>query len=329
MEYRSVKGFTGWAQTGFFLAFVGLGFVIAAGISIGFMMSLLGDNFSKLSEDALMSALFKPEHAAGLKWMQILSSFAMLALPAMLWWRVVWGRKIMWLGFNRHISPMQLLLGFLLMMAAGVVASSAHDLSRTIIADYPDLYARAQRMELEYAKQALALSVLNGWPDYFLALLILAFLPAVFEELLFRGVLQNYLTRWWRSPWTAIIITSIIFSAIHASIFLFISRVILGVVLGLMFHYSRNIWPGIVAHFINNALVVSALFFSDKKPTVADMMESEMKVNPVFGAIAVLAVAGLAVFLKKYAARNRQRIIADEQIEYAKADPFGQIAHQS
>lgn len=329
MEYRSVKGFTGWAQTGFFLAFTGLGFVLAGALSVVFLMQVAGSGFDDLSDDSIKALLFDPKNATAAKWLQIGSSFFLLCLPAILWCVVVWGRKTIWLGFTRHISAMQLLLGFLIMMAAGITASYTHEISRSVIAGYPDLYATAQAMELEYARQALALSVLNGWQDFAVSLIIIALLPALFEELFFRGVLQNYLTKWWRSPWVAIIVTSVIFSLVHASVFLFVSRIILGVALGIMFYHTKSLWPGLVAHFINNALVLSTLFFSETKPTVQSMLEPEMSVNPIFAAVSVLAIIGLAVFLKKYSAANRARIVAREQALYASADPFGQIAHES
>jgi membrane protease YdiL (CAAX protease family) len=85
-------------------------------------------------------------------------------------------------------------------------------------------------------------------------------MPAFVEETFFRGTLQQLFIRWFRNPWVGIIVTSILFSAIHFSYFGFLTRAMLGVVLGLLFYYGKSIWLNILAHFLNNAVAVTALY---------------------------------------------------------------------
>ncbi|MBM4364793.1 MAG: CPBP family intramembrane metalloprotease [Deltaproteobacteria bacterium] len=88
-----------------------------------------------------------------------------------------------------------------------------------------------------------------------LTMLCLAILPAICEELLFRGA---FLGLWKRpaSPWSAVLATSLAFGALHASIFRLAPTAALGVVLGALALRSRSVVPGIAAHGINNGIAV-------------------------------------------------------------------------
>ena len=116
------------------------------------------------------------------------------------------------------------------------------------------------KMEADYNKQVEAIIGLNNAGEYILALIIMAFLPALCEETLFRGGLQNFLTRSTKMPWLSIIIVSMLFSAAHFSYYGFLSRFFLGVILGLLYQYSGKIWLNILAHFFNNAFALTVLY---------------------------------------------------------------------
>ena len=94
-------------------------------------------------------------------------------------------------------------------------------------------------------------------------LLVVALVPAVCEEVFFRAGIQNLLQRWisadGRKPWgvhVAIWLTAIIFSLGHGEIFAFMPRLVMGVVLGYLYVFGGSLLPNMLAHFVNNALVV-------------------------------------------------------------------------
>lgn len=95
-------------------------------------------------------------------------------------------------------------------------------------------------------------------------LFAIALVPAVCEELFFRGGLQQLLYRWTHRPHLAIVLTAIIFSLAHMDLFAFLPRVLLGILLGYMFYYSGSIWVSMSAHFLNNAAVVVLYFLYHK-----------------------------------------------------------------
>ncbi len=132
----------------------------------------------------------------------------------------------------------------------------------------------------------------------------MAFLPALCEETLFRGGLQNFLTRGTNMPWLSIIVVSILFSLAHFSFYGFLSRFFLGIVLGALFHYSGKLWLSILAHFINNALAITVLYISTQqgKPLQEAMKQDE---TSFWGILAIPAVVGLFALFKKVSMRRR------------------------
>ncbi len=88
-------------------------------------------------------------------------------------------------------------------------------------------------------------------------LLALALVPAVCEELVFRGVLLQGLSR--SSRWRAVLLSALIFGAFHLSFetaMRFLPTAFLGVLLGYVVWQTRSIFPGMVMHLVNNAVVV-------------------------------------------------------------------------
>jgi uncharacterized protein len=94
-----------------------------------------------------------------------------------------------------------------------------------------------------------------------LNLFVIAILPALGEELLFRGVIQQIFQKMFKSGHAAIWVTAILFSAIHLQFYGFLPRLILGLVFGYLFYWGGSIWLPVIAHFINNAIPVISSYF--------------------------------------------------------------------
>nr|WP_319510966.1 CPBP family intramembrane glutamic endopeptidase [uncultured Draconibacterium sp.] len=90
---------------------------------------------------------------------------------------------------------------------------------------------------------------------------MVALLPAVGEELLFRGVIQKIFSKMTRSHHWGIWISAILFSALHMQFFGFVPRVLLGALFGYLLVWSGSMWLPIIAHFLNNAIAVIAIYF--------------------------------------------------------------------
>lgn len=93
-------------------------------------------------------------------------------------------------------------------------------------------------------------------------LFLMALLPAVGEEMTFRGIVQGLLSGR-RNVHTAVWVTALIFSAIHLQFYGFVPRMLLGALLGYLLVWSGSLWLPILAHFTNNAIAVITYYIAD------------------------------------------------------------------
>jgi membrane protease YdiL (CAAX protease family) len=99
---------------------------------------------------------------------------------------------------------------------------------------------------------------------FLINVLMIAILPALAEEILFRGALAGLLKDWTKNVHVAVLISSLVFAAIHLQFYGFLPRFLLGMVLGYLFFWSGSIWLPVVAHFTNNFLSVFIEFIFRK-----------------------------------------------------------------
>lgn len=101
-------------------------------------------------------------------------------------------------------------------------------------------------------------------PERFIVgVLVVAVVPAVAEELFFRGVIQRNLVQW-VSPHVGIWLAAAIFSAIHFQFFGFFPRFVLGLVLGYLYFWSGNILVSMAAHFTQNGFQLLLLYLQQQ-----------------------------------------------------------------
>ena len=86
-------------------------------------------------------------------------------------------------------------------------------------------------------------------------LFLIALIPAIGEELYFRGALQGIITQW-KGIEVSIWITAIIFSTIHFQFYGFLPRMLMGAFFGYLLFWSENLWLAVIGHFTNNAIAV-------------------------------------------------------------------------
>lgn len=120
--------------------------------------------------------------------------------------------------------------------------------------------------EMEDAAERLTLKMLvtDSFFQFFLNIVVMALLPAVGEELFFRGVMQNSIERSAKNEHVAVWITAAVFSFVHFQFFGFVPRLLLGAFLGYLLCWSRSLIVPMVAHFVNNVTIVTIYYmYSD------------------------------------------------------------------
>ena len=123
-----------------------------------------------------------------------------------------------------------------------------------------DMMKTLEQTATDLTERMLKVDTIGG---LVLNLIIIALIPAVGEELTFRGVVQQGLTRR-MNPHVAIILSAAIFSFIHFQFYGFLTRMFLGMLLGYMFYITGSLWTSILMHFLNNGSAVLIYYLNNK-----------------------------------------------------------------
>jgi membrane protease YdiL (CAAX protease family) len=154
------------------------------------------------------------------------------------------------------------------------------------------------QMEASAENMLRAVLTMNSPGELLLNLLVVAILPAVGEELIFRGLLQKRLERYFKNGQWAIWITALIFSAIHLQFEGFLPRMFLGAVLGYLFYWSKNLWVPIFAHFVFNGMQVVGQYLFPEAVENLEKAESMAPNWPLAG-ISLIGVLFLAYYYRQ------------------------------
>lgn len=140
----------------------------------------------------------------------------------------------------------------------------------------------------------------------FLNLFVLSVLPAIFEELIFRGIVYNGLKSSHNSVF-AIIVSAIMFSLMHGSLQQTLYQFIIGIVLAIVMFATENILYPIILHFCNNAVVIISDFFIVSEEVVVYEFSLINIIIPI-----LLAIIGTILLIFIFKKVNRKRY--EEQI---------------
>jgi len=137
-----------------------------------------------------------------------------------------------------------------------------------------------------------------------LNLLVMAIIPALGEELLFRGVIQNSIAKSLNNKIWAVWIAAFLFSAIHFQFYGFVPRLLLGAYFGYLLIWSKSIWVPIVAHFVNNAVIVLYFYFLKGKNPTVDLETVGITGSPLWLIGSVLLFALIIITLHRIVKRG-------------------------
>jgi len=128
---------------------------------------------------------------------------------------------------------------------------------------------------------------------------MIALLPAIGEELLFRGVIQRIFIRWTKNSHWGIWIAAILFSALHMQFYGFIPRLLLGALFGYLLVWSGSMWLPIAAHFVNNAVAVIGMYMIDKGTINPEFEEIGSTGDSIYLSVISIAIVALLLWLIK------------------------------
>lgn len=204
------------------------------------------------------------QSVSALKLLQVLQTFSVFVLPALMatW---LWAEKpLQWLHLDRGFSWQLAVLVPLTVLILSPAINMLSVMNQHI--ELPSFMADIEQSLREKEDQATWLTELfarvDTVPALLLNLLIMAVLPALGEELCFRGTCQGLFPQ--SRPHVAIWCTAILFSAIHFQFYGFIPRMLLGALLGYLLYWSGSLYLPMLAHATNNAIAVVCFYMVEK-----------------------------------------------------------------
>ena len=201
----------------------------------------------------------------GLLFMQGLQTIVLFGVTTLLgvWFTEDYVNPLRQMLINRGLSVQQCMISFLFAVAALPMISLLAEWNKGI--ELPSFLASMEEMMRQMEESAMMLTErflntsLVGM--MFVNLFVMALLPAICEEMMFRGWLQRVLGKSVNYH-TAIWVSAFVFSAIHFQFYGFIPRMLIGAALGYLYYYAGSLWASILAHFVNNAAAVVTAFLS-------------------------------------------------------------------
>lgn len=236
--------------------------------------------------------------AAYYRLIQVFSALGTFLVPALLF---SFSATRRWFGYssadkvpsNGRMFLYVLLLAFFLIPLVGYVAYLNEQIRLPEALAPIEKWMQAQEESTNHVIEVILSA--TDIPTFLLNLLICAALPAICEEFFFRGTLQTLFSKWTGRQHLSIWLTGFIFSAIHLQFSGFFARWLLGAYLGYLFWWSGSIWLPVVAHFLHNALYVTAQLLVVRGVIADEQSVTFAEQIPAVVASAILAGAFIAL----------------------------------
>lgn len=221
----------------------------------------------------------QPLSVSSLKWIQFFQSAAMFLLPP-LCMAYLWSKQpLEWLkvkGERLKVKSEGVWAVVLMLVALPAINLLAHINEQIALPAFLEPLEAWMKTQEETAKnltdQFMHVTTFGG---LIINILLMAVLPAISEELTFRGVLMNlFKVKGESVPHLAIWCSAILFSAIHLQFYGFVPRMLMGALFGYMLVWTGSLWTPILMHFINNAMAVILYFVSLRAGWDIEMMDA-------------------------------------------------------
>ncbi|MFT4023976.1 MAG: CPBP family intramembrane metalloprotease [Flavihumibacter sp.] len=230
-----------------------------------------------------------------LRWKQCLITISLFFVSGFFFAYKSDQRPWRFLGVRKPQPAYFTVLGVVLILAAFPLAAWLADVN-----DQVHLPASLKQMEQnlrdshqKLTAATLAMLKMRSFGEYLAVMLMSALLPAFCEEIFFRSVLQRIFIQITTRPLLGIVITGCLFSLFHEVLLGFLPRAMLGVLLGMLYWYSGSIWPAVAAHFVHNAIQITAYYVwgEDKLETVS--------FSPLLVAGSLLALLAIGWYMRR------------------------------
>ncbi len=248
----------------------------------------------------------RPELAGVIKGLLIVQFFGIFFLPPVVFAYLADQHPMAYLGVKPPQKNSFIILGLIIMIAGYFTVTLLATVNESIVHMLPKATQKwVENGETDVNGMLDNILTMKKPADLILPVILVGALPAIGEELFFRGVLQKLFIQIFKSVWPGIIFTGFLFSAIHMQFMGFLPRMALGIILGALYWYSGSILISMLGHFVFNTINIILIYFK-----VADLDSNSSSSLPFsfLGLACLVAV----VFLVKYLRKNSTTTYATE-----------------
>lgn len=228
---------------------------------------------------AVMTEFERPEVVHANKLLLLLQHLGLFVLPPLVFAQLVSTRAANYLSWRAPARPQHYIFAVLAMLLAllpiNLLVSWNAALALPESMGWLESLIRSAEEQAAALTEALLADV--SVTAVVVNVVLIAIVPAVGEELMFRGGIQRIITRWSRNAHVGIWVSAFLFSAMHFQFYGFLPRMALGALFGYMLLWSGSIWLPILAHLVNNAtaIFVHFLIATERVSPAADSAGTE------------------------------------------------------
>jgi membrane protease YdiL (CAAX protease family) len=252
---------------GFFIAAI----FIAQFLALVMLYPFLGSEVMNLGSVANHPENYDIKYKNVLLFLQGFTSFFSMILAPLVFLKIFYPEK---LNFFTKV-PNELFFISTVILVIIFIPANAWIADWNMSLEFPDFlvgfnsWAAAKELELKELTEYL--TMFDSQSQFYFGLLVIAVIPAIGEELIFRGVFQNLFNDWFKNMHAAIWISAIIFSAIHIQFFGFFPRMFLGALFGYLYAWTGNMLIPMTGHFINNGFTLSLIHLKNQNKVELDL----------------------------------------------------------
>lgn len=251
-----------------------------------------------------------PETLEFLKYLQIVNQLGLFVFPPLLF--AYWASRKIATYLQLNIKPQlkTIVISIIIIFVALPFISWLGEINRNmnLPASMAGIENWMERMESEANELIIAFLNVKGLSGMMFNVFMIAVIPAVGEEFLFRGVILRLFKEWTNNIHFAVLISAILFSAMHMQFYGFLPRLMLGLMLGYMFVLSGSLWIPMLIHFVNNAFAIVYIYATGSMDLINSDVESIGSSDSAIVTVssAVFLVFFMLILYKWY--RDRQMI---------------------
>ncbi len=249
-----------------------------------------------------------------LKYFQVVQAIGLFIVPPIILGRLYYGKISEYLYLNKSFTGTSILLVLVLMFFAAPFINFVGELNANM--QFPEWLSGIENWMKDAEQKAALLTKaflkVDSVGGLLFNLFMIALLPAIGEELLFRGVIQRIFTNMTKSHHWGIWISAILFSALHIQFFGFVPRMLLGAMFGYLLVWSGSMWLPIIAHFLNNGIAVIAMYMIDKNMLNPDIEEIGSTSGSFY--MAVISLVLVVVFMLMIKRQNEDNHLKFKEI---------------